>query len=91
MHTLTNSEDPDEMPHNVTFHQGVHCLLRHTQSSEEGNTISFSDITCDPSIYTMDHTKFIVSMRRKNPLLHKGLVQTHLALVSVQHQYNHMV
>ena len=27
--TLTNSEDPDEMPHNVAFHhQGLHCLQR---------------------------------------------------------------
>ena len=24
---LTNSEDPHEMPHNATFHQGLHCLL----------------------------------------------------------------
>ena len=24
--TFTNSEDPDEMPHNATFHQGLHCL-----------------------------------------------------------------
>ena len=30
--------------------------------------------TCDPSIYTMDHPKFIVSTRRKNPLVHKGLI-----------------
>ena len=27
MHTLANSEDPDELPH-VAFHQGIHCLLR---------------------------------------------------------------
>ena len=26
MGTLTNSEDPDEMPHDVAFHQGLHCL-----------------------------------------------------------------
>ena len=26
--TLANSEDPDEMPHNVAFHQGLHCLQR---------------------------------------------------------------
>ena len=26
MGTFTNSEDPDEMPHNVAFHQGLHCL-----------------------------------------------------------------
>ena len=25
---LANSEDPDEMPHNVAFYQGLHCLLR---------------------------------------------------------------
>ena len=33
--TLANSEDPDEMPHDVAFHQGLHCLLRHNRSSEE--------------------------------------------------------
>ena len=26
--TFTNSEDPDELPHNAAFHQGLHCLLR---------------------------------------------------------------
>ena len=26
--TFTNSEDPDEMLHNATFHQGLYCLLR---------------------------------------------------------------
>ena len=25
--TLTNSEYPDEMPHNAAFHQGLHRLL----------------------------------------------------------------
>ena len=24
--TLANTEDPDEMPHNAAFHQGLHCL-----------------------------------------------------------------
>ena len=28
MGILANSEDPDEMPHNVAFHLGLHCLLR---------------------------------------------------------------
>ena len=28
MGTFTNCEDPDEMPHNAAFHQGLHCLLR---------------------------------------------------------------
>ena len=25
MGIFTNSEDPDEMPHNVAFHQGLNC------------------------------------------------------------------
>ena len=28
MGTMANSEDPDEMPHEAAFHQGLHCLLR---------------------------------------------------------------
>ena len=32
MDTLANSEDPDEMQHNATFHQGLDCLLRLKQS-----------------------------------------------------------
>ena len=33
--TLTNSEDPDEMPPNAAFHQGLHCLRRQNRSSEQ--------------------------------------------------------
>ena len=33
MRTLANIEDPDEMPHNATFHQGLHCLLRQKRFS----------------------------------------------------------
>ena len=25
-HSFANSEEPDEIPHHVTFHQGLHCL-----------------------------------------------------------------
>ena len=32
--TLTNSEDPEEMPHHVSFHEGPHCLLVPRRSSE---------------------------------------------------------
>ena len=35
MRTLANSEDPDEMPHDVAFHQDLHCLLKQKQSSEK--------------------------------------------------------
>ena len=51
MRTLANSEDPDEMMRNGAFHQGLNCML----------TFYLEIITCDPSIYTMDHPKFIVS------------------------------
>ena len=32
--TLANSEDPDEMLHSATFHEGLHCLLRQNQPSD---------------------------------------------------------
>ena len=35
MGTLANNEDPDEMSHNATFHQGLHCLLRQICYSEK--------------------------------------------------------
>ena len=35
---MTNSEDPDEIPHKVAFHEGLHCLQRQNQYSEK-NTI----------------------------------------------------
>ena len=31
-YTLANSEDPDEMQHDATFHQDLHFLLRQKQS-----------------------------------------------------------
>ena len=58
---FTNSEDPDEMPHHVAFHQGLHCLLRQKRSSDKKNTIFSKIITGHPLIKTMDHPKFIVS------------------------------
>ena len=35
MGAFANSEDQDEMPHNVAFHLGLHCSLRQNQSSEK--------------------------------------------------------
>ena len=31
--TTADCEDPDEMMHNMPFHQRQHCLLRQKQSS----------------------------------------------------------
>ena len=36
--TSTNSEDPDEMPHNAhnaTFYQGIHCFVKAKKSSDK--------------------------------------------------------
>ena len=33
--TLASGEDPDEMPHDAAFHQGLHYLLRQRLSSEK--------------------------------------------------------
>ena len=44
MHTLANSEDPDEMTHYVAFHQGLYCLLRNNRSEKKYNI--FIKLTC---------------------------------------------
>ena len=33
MGSSANSEDPDEMQHNASFHQGLYCLQRQNQST----------------------------------------------------------
>ena len=67
MCTLANSEDPDEMPRKAAFLQGLHCLQRKKRSSEK---IQFylEIITCYPSIYTMEHPKFIVSNHKEESI-----------------------
>ena len=41
----------EEMPHDAVFHLGIHCFVEKKIDSEI--------INCDPSIYTMDHPKFL--------------------------------
>ena len=55
MGTLANSEDPDEILHSATFHQCLQYLLRLKGSSEKEIQFQLEIITCDPSIYTMNH------------------------------------
>ena len=65
MSTLANSDDPDEMPH-MAFHLGLNCLLRQNDLQRKTYTHFYLEIiTCDPSIYTMDHPKFIVSNQKE--------------------------
>ena len=45
MGTFANSEDPDEMPQNAAFHQGLHCSVLKTKSIfKERKPIIFSII-----------------------------------------------
>ena len=48
MGTFANSEDLDEMPQNVAFHEGMHYLLRQNQYSETEVYFNFEILTCDP-------------------------------------------
>ena len=68
MLTLENSEDPDEMPHNTAFHQGLHNLLWQKLSSEKKYIFYLEIITCDPSLYTMDHPKFNLSNQKEESI-----------------------
>ena len=68
MCSLAKSEDLDEMPHYAAFHQGLHCLLRQKLSSEKKIHIYLEIITCDPLIYTMDHSKFILSNQNEESI-----------------------
>ena len=56
--TLANIVDPDD---NAAFYQGRHCLLSQNQSSEKEIQYLFENISCDPSIYTMEHPDLTVS------------------------------
>ena len=52
--TLTNSEDQDEMLHNVVFHQDLHCFfLNKINLQRVKYKICLEIITCVPSINTM--------------------------------------
>ena len=68
MSCLANSEDPDEMPHNVAFHLDLHCLLRQKQSSEKEIIFYIEIIACDPWINTVDCTKCIVLNQKEESI-----------------------
>ena len=74
MRTLAYSEDLDEMLHNAAYHQGLHCFLRQKPSSEKEIQFYLQNINCGPSIYAIDHPKFIVSTRGKKPLVYIGVM-----------------
>ena len=68
MSFLTNSEDPDEMPHYDAFHQGLHCLLRKKVPFEKETQFYLEIISSDPSIYKIDHLKITVSNQKEDSI-----------------------
>ena len=66
--TTADSEDPDKMTHNKTFHQGQHCLLRQKRSSEKIIQFYLEIVTCDPSNHAMDHSKSIASIKKEKSI-----------------------
>ena len=62
-----NSEvSPDEMPHKAALNQGLHCL----QFNKKEIKYFFEIITCNPSLFTMDHPNLTVC----------GLLETSIGL-----------
>ena len=68
MRTLANSEDSDEMLHDAAFHQGHDFLLRSNAFQRNKYIFFFEIITCNPSIYTLDHPKFIESYKKEESI-----------------------
>ena len=56
-HRKANSEDPDEMPHNMAFHLGLH-FCKDKIDLQRKYTILWEIIACVPSIYTMKNPNF---------------------------------
>ena len=52
---MANSKDPDKMPHNVEFHQGLHCVLRQNRSSENEYEIFILEIISCRTMKTNHH------------------------------------
>ena len=69
MHTVANTEDQDEILHNVAFHLDLHYLLLQKQSSAKEIHILFGNMTRDVSIYIlMGHAKLIMSNQKVKPI-----------------------
>ena len=60
--TLSNSEDPDEMPHKATFHQDLHGLIRQKQSSETEIHHFIEILTGNPLKNNMNNSMLNVSI-----------------------------
>ena len=74
MGTFTNSEDPDEMPHNAAFHKGLHCLVRKKTDLLTKITFFLKLSPDTPRYVQWTIPSLSYQTRRKNPLVYKGLI-----------------
>ena len=64
MHILSNSVDPDEMPHNMASHLGPHCLLKIQLLFADSNSM----LLLFYSILTYHHLNIYSKTCLKRPL-----------------------
>ena len=84
---MTIAVDSEVRNQTKQTNQGRHCLRRQNQSSEKEIEYFLEIITCDPSIYTMDHPHpvFMVSSSMVIPLVQKGLKKSSVPTSSGNH------
>ena len=68
MCSLANSDsDPDEMPYLCGISLGYTLFAMTKNNLQRKNTFFYVEIiTCDPSVYKMDHRKFIASNQEED-------------------------
>ena len=69
-----NSEDADEMPHNVAFHQGLHC-----KGKKDLQTIKYINLLKKlqpdtPRYVQWSIPSLLYQTKRKSPLVYEGLI-----------------
>ena len=90
MHTLSNSEDPDNMQQIEAFHQGLRCLLRQKEKIQRKKTYFWKSQPVTPhyiqwiipNLFDQTRRKIPISIQRVNSLptrchlLITGFIQT---------------
>ena len=82
---FANSEDADEMLHNVAYFISVYTVCNYDKNNfQQKKLILYLEIIkCDTVVYTMDHPKFITS-NQNNIKIYLGNFGL-LALIIFQH------
>ena len=52
----------------MAFHQSLHCFQGKKKSSEKEIQFSLETIAYDPSLYSMDHSMFILSNQKEKSI-----------------------